>query len=159
MSSKMDFFTSTPPSSNKSIGGSTMKSLRMGLPWHLSLGVLAADFGGLLTRRAYHHALHEHRDYVVRGHSIQEENFVCLASGKYFRSSRSHPRILDYHVPRTTNTERQRHVAGSPLGESDTRHFQVFLRIFEGIFVFELDSKEKLAVRIERPGVGLVEIL
>ncbi len=48
---------------------------------------------------------------------------------------------------------------GTPLRETDARNFQIFLRVGQRVLVFQLHAQQQLAIGIERPGVGFIEIL
>src|SRR5262249_23189690 len=55
-------------------------------------------------------------------------------------------------------TEREAEIAGPQFGKAETGHGEDFLTMSDPLGAFQLDAEQKLAFRIERPGVTAFEI-
>src|SRR5262249_35769498 len=133
----------------------------LNLPRHRALGVFSPDLGGLLataTGRGNHDAFLDLVDDVRRANRVEEVDVVGLAGSHDSGTGGGHLRWVWLLVV-IREAKRHAHVARPPLRESEAGNFQAFLALRQGPLVFNLQTEKKLALGVQRPGIGDVEIL
>ena len=112
---------------------------------------------GLFGCRADHHTFFNPFAHIMGAHAVEEEYAGGVASALHARAGRDHIRRVGSIVGIGV-AQAHAHVTRSPLCERDPRHGSAGFGILQRTPVLDLQAEQKLAVRIQRPDIGFLDI-
>jgi hypothetical protein len=114
----------------------------------------------LIAARTNHHAFLDHLDDVLVVAAVEEEDLRVLRRLEDARARRAHWRRVRLILTLLRRAQQpEPHVARSPFRERDARHLRRLLGVGQRVAVFDLHAKQQLPVLVERPRVGLAQIV